>query len=235
MFRSARRRLFLSALSLCILACASARADEDGPPQIVFNPSKPKGPIVVVISGQTGPPNYEFYAKKVAELGYYTVLIDGKDILTRQQDGAQNLRKVIAKAQTATQAIPGKVAVVSFSQGGGGSLAHAITMPDQVSMIAAHYPATSWSRDVRTIGSRLRVPMLVLSGEMDHYNNNCCSVESMRELEAGAKSASAPMELVIYPQADHGFNLMGKQFRSDDAADAWKRVVAMLGKYQPLP
>ena len=236
MFRSARHAAFylLTAISFCLVTCA-AHAQEDGPIQIIFNPAKPKAPIVVMLSGQTGPPNYEFYAKKIAALGYYTVLIDGKDILNSQGTGAQNLQKTIARTQTAEQAIPGKVAIISFSQGGGGSLAHAITLPDQISMIAAHYPATNWIKDARAYGRRVRVPLLIMSGELDRYNNNCCGIESMRDLEAGAKAASAPVELVSYANADHGFNLMGKQFRSDDAADAWKRVVDMLTKYQPLP
>ena len=88
---------------------------QDGPPQEVFIPKAERGPVVVVISGQTGTSRYRSYAKQVAELGYYTVLIDGKDILTRAQDGAQNLRSVISKAQASPNGAPDKVLVIGFS------------------------------------------------------------------------------------------------------------------------
>jgi hypothetical protein len=51
---------------------------QDGSPQEVFMPKAERGAVVVVISGQTGTLRYRNYAKQVAELGYYTMLIDGK-------------------------------------------------------------------------------------------------------------------------------------------------------------
>jgi len=49
-------------------------------------------------------------------------------------------------------------------------------------------------------------------------------------------------ELVVYPEANHGFNLktgasgepMGV-YREDDDRDAWRRTVDMLKLYHPLP
>jgi dienelactone hydrolase len=35
------------------------------------------------------------------------------------------------------------------------------------------------------------------------------------------------MDLVVYPNADHGF-IAGPNYRADDAADAWKRTTAAL-------
>src|SRR3954462_3274983 len=87
-----------------------------------FVPKSGRGPVVVVISGATGVPYYWSYAQRVSELGYYTVLIDGKDILTRGEDGAANLRAVIATAQVSPHATPGKAMLIGFSQGGGGIL-----------------------------------------------------------------------------------------------------------------
>ena len=109
-----------------------------------------------MISGQSGTPNYRKYSAQIASLGYYTVLVDGKDILTRQQDGAQNLKTVIARAQASPNAVPGKVAVVGFSQGGGGALAHATGLPELVSTVVAYYPATSWSSNINPP----RIPVL---------------------------------------------------------------------------
>ena len=206
---------------------------QNGPPQESFVPKNGKGPVVVVISGQSGTPNYRYYAKQVADLGYYAVLIDGKDILTRQQDGAANLRAVIVKAQASPNGMPGKVMVIAFSQGGGGMLAHGAAMGDLIKAAVVHYPATSWTKNLAGVIGRLQMPLLVLAAERDSYNN-CCLIEHMRELESVAKARGLPLELVVYPDADHGFNLDGRTYRAGDTADAWRRSQEMLAKHHPV-
>jgi len=56
-------------------------------------------------------------------------------------------------------------------------------------------------------------------------------------METAAKEAGKSFELVVYPKANHMFNLKveGLDFyRPEDAADAWKRTTQMLVQYQPL-
>lgn len=223
---------FFAALALMTQLVSPGFAQE-GPPQEEFPPKSGKGPVVVVISGQSGTPNYRSYAAQVAGLGYYAVLIDGKDILTRAQDGAQNLRAVIAKAQASPSGEPGNVMVIGFSQGGGGVLAHAVAMPELIKAAVVHYPAVSWSRNMAGVAARIQIPILVLAAERDRYNN-CCLIETIRELESAAKAKQIPLELVVYPNADHGFNLNGRTYRADDTADAWRRAMEMLAKYHPV-
>ena len=199
-----------------------------------FVPKAGKGPIVIVISGSSGMRNYWDYARRVSELGYYTVLIDGKDILTREQDGAANLRAVIAMAQASPHGSQGKAMLIGFSQGGGGALAHGAVMDDAVVAAVAYYPATSWARNPGALGTRVRVPVLILAGATDRYNN-CCLLETMRQIEAAAKERERPLELVVYPNANHAFNLEGRHYRHQDAEDAWRRTAEMLARYQPLP
>jgi dienelactone hydrolase len=229
----ARPIAFGCALASMALVPFAGRAQGDGPAQEVFLPKNQQGPVVVVISGQTGTPNYRSYATQVAALGYYAVLIDGKDILTRQQDGAQNLRSVIDKARISPHGAPGKVMVIGFSQGGGGVLAHAVAMPELVVAAVAYYPATSWAKNLAGVVGRIQVPILVLAAERDRYND-CCLIGHMREMETTAKARQLPLELVVYPHADHGFNLDGRLYRADDSADAWRRTTEMLAKYHPL-
>lgn len=227
-------RKLVSVCTLMLLALLPTQGSaQEGPAQEVFLPKGDKGPAVIVISGQSGPPNYRNYAGQVAGLGYYTVLIDGKDILTRAQDGAQNLRNVITKAQASPNGIPGKVMVIGFSQGGGGVLAHAVRMPDLITAAVVHYPAVSWSKNMSELADRIKIPTLILAAELDSYNN-CCLIGAIRELEAAAKSKQLPLELVVYPNADHGFNLGGRYYRGDDTADAWRRAREMLAKHHPL-
>jgi dienelactone hydrolase len=220
-------------MMLSLAGSAAENPADQGPAQETFIPKSERGPVVIVLSGQTGPAHYRNFSRQMAGAGYYTVLIDGKDILTRQQDGAQNLRTVIARAQASSNALPGKVAVVGFSQGCGGVLAHAVAMPDLIAAAVAYYPATSWSKNIGGIAGRIRLPVLVLAAERDRYNN-CCLIESMRELEAAAKAKEAPLELVVYPEADHGFNLDGRNYRASDTADAWRRTTEMLARHHPV-
>ncbi|HUJ85296.1 MAG TPA: dienelactone hydrolase family protein [Burkholderiales bacterium] len=225
-------RLLTAGIAIAAAVATRAGADEQGPSQEAFAPKSGKGPVAVVISGQSGPTHYRDYAAAVAALGYYTVLIDGRDILTREQDGAANLRAVIARARQAPAALPGKAAVIGFSQGGGGVLAHAVAMPELVSMAVAYYPALSWSHNIEGLARRIKLPLLVLAGERDDYRR-CCLVEYMRTLETAAKAQGAPLALVVYPQAGHGFTLPGRRYRPDDTADAWRRTSEMLARYQP--
>lgn len=221
-------------IALVLLAPLQGIAQDDGPAQEPFLPKSGKAPVVVVLSGASGTTNYRYYGEDLAKLGYYAVLVDGKSILTRQQDGEQNLRKVIARAQASPNAIPGKVAVVGFSQGGGGALAHAVAMPELVSAAVAYYPSISFaSRNIGGLAARIKVPVLVLAGEADRYNN-CCLIEHMRELDAAAKSQQLPLELVVYANTDHGFNLWGRAYRSDITEDAWRRTKEMLARHLPL-
>ena len=215
-------------------------AGADGPAQTAYAPQKLPAPVVIVISGQSGPTSYQSYAAALADLGYYTVLLAGRDILNPGKDGPVNLRKAIARAQQAPQALPGKVAVVGFSLGGGGALVHAVGWPDQVSMVVAYYPFTSFKAPPTTLVKNFRVPVLMLAAELDRYNN-CCLIDAAQAIAAAAKDSGLDFELVVYPQANHGFNLQTgaagepvKAYRAGDSADAWRRTVDMLGKHQAL-
>jgi dienelactone hydrolase len=216
-------------------------ADPNGPAQTAYAPDSGVGPIIIVISGRTGPNSYQKFAADLAGLGYYSVLVSGKDILNPEMTGEANLKKTIARAQGSPNAIKGKVAVIGFSLGGGGALYNATPLADLVSMVVAYYPYTkSWVTKMPWFVKRFRVPVLVMPGGKDRYMD-CCVIESMRDMEAAAKQTGAKFELVEYPDANHGFNLetgangepVGAYRRSDDR-DAWHRTVEMLKQYQPL-
>jgi dienelactone hydrolase len=197
--------------------------------------------VIVAISGYSGPNSYQGYAAELAQLGYYVVLVDGKDILNADHGGAARLSKAVARALRAPRAVPGKVAVIGFSLGGGGALYNAADMPADVSMVVAYYPYTrTWTSNIDVLVKRFRVPVLVLAGGLDRYKE-CCVVESMQAMQAAARSRGAPFELVVYPEANHGFNLESgasgepaRAYRPEDARDAWRRTVEMLSRYQPL-
>src|ERR1039457_2298145 len=88
-----------------------AYAEDSLPSQKEYEPPNGKGSVVVVVSGQTGPGNYAYYASDLAEKGYYVVLIDGNDYWIKGGGGEALLRGVIVRAQQSPHALPGKVAV----------------------------------------------------------------------------------------------------------------------------
>src|SRR5439155_613845 len=154
-----------------------------------YPPPGGKGPIVLLLSGHSGPDSYRPIAAAVARLGYYAVLLDGKDILTREQDGRGNLRQAIARAQASPYALSDKTAVIGFSQGGGAALVHAADMPEVVSAVVAYYPQTNFVADASLIARRFQVPVLILAGQRDTYHN-CCLIESIRAIGAGGAAGS---------------------------------------------
>jgi dienelactone hydrolase len=209
-------------------------ASAEGPAQTAYAPPQGRGPAVLVLSGASGEMAYRPYAMELAKLGYYVVLLEGKDILSQSQwPEPHNLKKALARAKVSPQAVPGKAAVIGFSLGGGGALLHAAAMPESVSMVVAYYPSTRlWADKMNWLTRRFAVPVLVLAGEQDRYNN-CCLIEHMRAMETAAKTHGAKFELVVYPEAAHGFNLFGSTMRADDDRDAWRRTLEMLRQHQP--
>lgn len=205
----------------------------------IFEPSPPKGPVVVLVSGVDGVQAYETFGLRLAALGFYTVLVDGRDIMVPPWEppapqGRAHLEAVIQAALSAPQASSAKAMLVGFSLGGAGVLVHGAPMKDQVAAVVAYYPATVvMDQNLAAVAARWQAPVLVLAGEKDTYRN-CCLVATMRALESAPKQV--PFELVVYPQANHGFNLGSYPFffRSEDAEDAWNRTLAFLQKYRPI-
>ena len=238
--RNFSRCLLVYGLSVIfVIALFGGCSSESQRPQCeIFPPINSKGAIVVVASGYSGPGFYREFSSKLAALGYYTVLMDGKDLtdpgsLGLIVPGAENLQAVIAASNASPQAIPGKVALVGFSVGGAGVLAFGAKLKDQVSAVVAYYPAiTTMGRDVKTLAARLQTPVLVFAGVKDVYHN-CCLIESMRDLAKAPKTV--PFDLVEYPNARHGFNLSALPFayRPQDAAEAWERTAVFLNHLHP--
>jgi dienelactone hydrolase len=235
---------WMIAFSAVLAAAAdsvSTEASPEGPAQTAYAPANGPGPVIIVISGQTGPTSYKKFASEVAALGYYSVLLDGKDILNRELTGVGNLKKAIERAQLSPHAVKGKAAVIGFSLGGGGALYNATTLQDLVSVVIAYYPYTrSWADKMGWFVRRFRVPVLVMAAERDRYKE-CCVIESIRAMETAAKDNGMQFELVVYPEANHGFNLEkgasgepASAYRHDDDRDAWRRTVKMLKLYHPL-
>lgn len=192
-----------------------------------FPPPQGKGRVVVVASGLSGTSHYETVTHEIAQMGYDAVLFDGGAMKGTDGDA---LKKAIDQAQHMPHALPGKVAVVGFSAGGGISLYYGTQWPDQVAGVVAWYPATSFIKDIPRLAGRLKVPVLMFAGEKDKYRD-CCLIGTAHSLADAAKASGAAFELVTYPKTDHDFVKNGSHYNAESYADALQRTAAKLREF----
>ncbi len=196
-----------------------------------FSPPQGKGPVVVVASGLSGPPHYARVARDIAALGYDVVLFDGAAM---EHTHGEAVHSAILQAQQMPHALPGKVALVGFSAGGGESLYYATQWPDLVVGAIVWYPATSFIKNVPGFVDRLQVPVLMFAGEKDHYRDRCCTADNARMIAAAAKSAGKPFELYTYPTADHDFVRDGAHYNAEADTDAFQKTADRLKQLLPI-
>jgi dienelactone hydrolase len=207
-----------------------------------YPPAVGRGRVVMVISGESGSELYRFYAAELAKLGYYAVVLDGRDILNADRQGGHRLYQAMQRAWQDPRAAPGKAAVIGFSRGGGGALAYATRMPRSVAVVIAWYPATNFIErrtDMMSFVGAMKVPVLAFAGDLDTFRD-CCRIETVRAMAADARQLGRPFDLVEYPDAKHDFDSSttgaravdpGRGFDPHAAADAWQRTKDTLRQY----
>lgn len=186
------------------------------------------GPPVVLVSGAFGEGAYREQARRMAALGYDVLLVDSRDLVDIEAPG---LKAVISHIKDSDHALPGKVAMIGFSLGGGQLLAHAAAWSEDVSAIVVIYPATVALGDPAELAKSIKVPVLVLAGEADRMAD-CCNIERARAIAVAAKARQAPLVLWSYPNTGHDFILEGTPgFNRRVAANAWYRTLGWLNRY----
>ncbi len=213
--------VFVIALLTGTAATTVAHAQQE------FPPPQGKGRVVVVASGMSGPDHYSTVAREISQFGYDVVLFDGNAMEGTHGDG---VKTAIQQAQQMPHALPGKVALVGFSLGGGMSLYYGTQWPDLVAGAVVWYPATTFIKDVPGWAGRTKVPVLMFAGESDTFRG-CCLITTAHTLATAATAASLPFELITYPNTDHDFVKGGKHYNSQSYADALQRTGAKLKEY----
>jgi dienelactone hydrolase len=214
-------RLGIVALGLMIAVASMARAQQE------FPPPQGKGRVVVVASGATGPAHYQAVTQEIAKLGYDAVLFDSNAM--EGTHGAA-VRASIGQALQFPHALPGKVALVGFSLGGGMDLAYGTELSDVVAVAVLWYPLTSIFPDIQGFAPKIKVPVVMFAGEADSYKG-CCLVGTARNLAAAAAKNPLPFELTTYPQTEHDFVYGGEHYNPKPYADALQRMAAALKQY----
>lgn len=190
-----------------------------------FPPPQGKGRVVVVSSGMSGPSHYTQVASEIAALGYDVLLVDGNSEENTHGAGVKN---AIQQALAMPHALPGKVALVGFSLGGGESMYYGTQWGDQVAGAVLWYPANKFIRDVPGFANRLQVPVVVFAGGKDHFREGCCTADNDSAIEAAAKAAGKSFDLTVYPEANHDFVKGGDHYDSKAYDDAFQRMSAAL-------
>jgi dienelactone hydrolase len=110
-----------------------------------------------------------------------------------------------------------RIGITGFCMGGRISYLAACELPGQ---IRAAVPFYGGGIPVDKT-AKLRSPVLAFFGEKDGF----IPLESVEALKAEAKKHGKPVEVVVYPGADHGFfcNERGS-YQAAAATDAWERL-----------
>ncbi len=209
-------------------------------------------PTILVVEEIFGVHEYiKDTCRRFAKAGYLAVapeLYARQGDLSKMTDAAQIVRDVISKApdaeimsdldSTAAWAAknhgdPARLAVTGFCRGGRVTWLYAAHNPHLKAAIAWYGPIGGTTsaiqpKTVLDMADQIQCPLLGLYGAKD----GGIPVDQVRAAEARAKAAGKTVEIVIYPDAGHGFHADYRpSYVKDAAEDGWKRALAWLRQY----
>jgi len=213
--------------------------------------AKPTGdgpfPIVLVIEEIFGVHEYiKDVCRRLAKEGYFAVapeLYARIADLSKYTDVPTILREVIAKtpddqllkdldATVAWAANHGgdtkRLGVTGFCRGGRNTWLYAAHNPRLKAAVAWYGPVLSPTSPIQPrtptdVAAELKCPLLGLYGGQDAS----IKVEDVYAAAAKAKAAGKVVEIVVYPDAPHGFHADYRpSYRKADAEDGWRRMLA---------
>lgn len=127
----------------------------------------------------------------------------------------------------------GRVGVVGFCRGGRNAWLYAAHSKTVKAAVAFYGPLGGQVSDIQPktagqIAGEINCPVLGLYGGADAG----ISVDSVHKAEADAKAAGKTVEIVIYPDAPHGFHADYRpSYRKEAAEDGWKRALAWFKRW----
>jgi carboxymethylenebutenolidase len=209
-------------------------------------------PTVLVIEEIFGVHEYiKDVCRRLAHQGYLAVapeLYARLADLSKMSDIGQIIRDVILKAPD-TQLLsdldataawaganggdPRRLAVTGFCRGGRNVWLYAAHNPNLKAAVAWYGPVSSPTSAIQPntpmmVADQLHCPLLGLYGGQDAS----IKVADVQAAAATASAAGRIVDIVVYPDAGHGFHADYRpSYRAQDAADGWQRMLAWFRKY----
>jgi carboxymethylenebutenolidase len=210
-------------------------------------------PVVLVAAEIFGlNPYIKDVCRRLAKAGYYAIV---PDLYTRKADLTtfKNIAEImpIVNSKYDTELVSdyhatvdfvrasgkgdlNRMAITGFCRGGRTTLVYAAENPRLKAAAAWYGPVGGAANEFtpRTAMDRVaqnKVPTLGLYGAKDAG----IPVEPVEKYFAALKAAGTPAELVVYPDAGHGFHadFRADNYRKADAEDAWKRMLAWFARH----
>jgi carboxymethylenebutenolidase len=209
-------------------------------------------PVILVIEEIFGVHEYiKDICRRLARLGYFAVapeLYARLADLSKMSDVQHIIRDVILKAPDATMLSdldataawamtqggdPARLGVTGFCRGGRDTWLYAAHNPALRAAVAWYGPVLGPTSDIQphTASDRateLKAPLLGLYGGQDQ-SIRPADVEAAA---ARARAAGKTVEIVVYPDAGHGFHADYRpSYNPTDAAAGWARMLAWFKTY----
>ncbi len=127
----------------------------------------------------------------------------------------------------------GRLGVVGFCRGGRNAWLYAEHNPRVKAAVAWYGQVTGPTTDIQPktptdLAAELHAPLLGLYGGKDAG----IKLADVQAAAAKARAAGQTVEIVVYPDASHGFHADYRpSYRAEDAADGWRRMLAWFRTY----
>jgi carboxymethylenebutenolidase len=129
------------------------------------------------------------------------------------------------------------IAETGFCRGGRNTWLYATHNAKLKAAVAWYGPIKGTTSEIQPkvvldVADTLKCPLLGLYGEKD----TGIAVADVKEAEAKARGAGKTVEIVVYPDAPHGFHADYRpSYRQADAEDGWKRMLDWFKRYGVVP
>jgi carboxymethylenebutenolidase len=208
--------------------------------------------VVLVIEEIFGVHEYiKDICRRLAKQGYFAVapeLYARIADLSKMTDVSQIIHDVILKAPDATlladldataawadanRGDPGRLAVTGFCRGGRNTWLYAAHNPNLKAAVAWYGPVASPKSAIQPesaldIAGQLKCPLLGLYGGKD----GSIKVADVQAAAETAKAAGKIVDIVVYPDAGHGFHADYRpSYNAAAATEGWARMLAWFKKY----
>jgi carboxymethylenebutenolidase len=176
----------------------------------------------------------EIYAR-IADMAKITDFTNiNRDVISKAPDATvmSDLDATAAWA-AANKGDANRLGVIGFCRGGRNTWLYDARNPGLKAAVAWYGPIGGPRTDIQPktaadVGEAIHAPLLALQGGQDA----AIRVEDLQALAAQARAAGKTVEVVVYPDAPHGFHADYRpSYRPADAADGWQRMLAWLKKY----